>query len=106
MAAPYPADLKAIIQLNTVRRTPALDGYRPAHRIKPDYLTSGTHHYIGINQLAPGCSCEGTITFLTPEFYPHCLHIGQILDIQEGGRIVGTATILEIYNKLLECPSE
>lgn len=102
MAELYPADVKAIIRLNGLRQTPAADGYRPAHRIKPDYLTTGIHHYTGQDFLCPGGICEGTITFLTPEVYPHCLQIGQIIDIQEGERIVGTAEILEIYNKLLE----
>lgn len=100
------ADIKAIIQLNNVRRTPAADGYRPAHRVRQDYLATGIHHYIGTHYLTPGSSCEGTITFLTPEFYPHCLQIGQVLDIQEGERIVGSAKIIEIFNKILEAQSE
>lgn len=99
---PQHPDVKAIIHLNQVRRSPAVNGYRPTHRVKPDYLTTGVHQYIGTDTLSPGCSCEGTITFITPEAYPHCLQVGQIIDIQEGARIVGTAEITEIYNKLLE----
>ena len=95
-------DVKAIISLNHVRKTPAVSGYRPAHRIKEDYLTSGTHQYIGVDKLYPGQSCAGTISFLSPEAYPHCLSVGQILHIQEGERIVGTAEIIQIYTKLLE----
>lgn len=45
MAELYPADVKAIIRLNGLRQTPAADGYRPAHRIKPDYLTTGIPLY-------------------------------------------------------------
>ena len=95
-------DVKAIIRLNHVRKSPAVSGYRPAHRVKEDYLTTGTHTYIGTDVLYPGASCEATIIFLSPEYYPHCLYVGQIIDIQEGSRIVGTAEITEIYNKLLE----
>ena len=95
-------DVKAMIALNHVRKTPAASGYRPSHRVKENYLTSGTHHYISVDKLYPGQSCEGTISFLSPEAYPHCLSVGQILDVQEGGRIVGTAEIIKIYNKLLE----
>ena len=97
-----PPDVKAVIRLNHVRKSPAVSGYRPAHRVKEDYLTTGAHQYIGTDALHPGDSCEGTITFITPEAYPHCLHVGQVMDIQEGSKIVGTAEIIEIYNKLLE----
>ena len=95
-------DVKAMITLNHVRKTPAASGYRSSHRIKEHYMTSGTHQYIGVDELNPGESCEGTISFITPEAYPHCLSVGQILNIQEGERIVGTAEIIQIYNKLLE----
>lgn len=97
-----PPDVKAVIHLNHARKYPAVSGYRPAHRIGKSYLTSGMHQYIGKDTLAPGESCVGTITFLTPEAYPHCLRVGQVIDIQEGERIIGTAAITEIYNKTLE----
>ena len=100
------ADIKVIIQLNGVRRTPAADGYRPAHRVKSDYLATGIHHYTTSDFLSPCGSCEGTITFLTPEVYPHCLQVGQVLDIQEGERNIGSAKIIEINNKKLEVPAE
>lgn len=96
-----PPDIKALIHLNQTRQSPAASGYRPAHRIKDGYLTTGIHQYIDTDELYPGNSCEGTITFLTPEVYPNCLKVGQVIDIQEGARIVGTAEIIEIYNKLL-----
>ena len=94
-------DVKAIIRLNHIRKHPAASGYRPAHKVKDDYLTSGEHHYIGTDMLFPGSSCYGTITFITPEAYPNSLSVGQVIDIQEGSRVVGSATIIEIYNKIL-----
>ena len=44
---------------------------------------------------------KGTITFLSPEAYPHCLWIGKKINIQEGARVVGYATITKIFNPLL-----
>ena len=49
----------------------------------------------------PNGTAKGTITFLSPEAYPHSLWIGKIINIQEGDRIVGYATIVKIFNPLL-----
>jgi len=84
------------------RQTPAYSGYRPAHKVRDDYLTTGVHHYIGCDELLPGQTVRGTITFITPEIYPHCLWVGRVIDIQEGGRVVGRARITRIMNALLE----
>ena len=84
------------------RQTPAQSGYRPQHKIREDYLTSGTHHYIGCTEVLPGQTVKGTITFITPEAYPHCLWVGREIDIQEGGRVYGRARITKILNPLLE----
>ena len=84
------------------REAAAFSGYRPAHNVRDDYLTSGVHHYIGCDEVLPGQTVRGTITFITPEVYPHCLWIGRVIDIQEGGRVVGRARITRIMNALLE----
>ena len=34
-------DVEAVFELNGTRETPASDGYRPAHLVKLDYLTTG-----------------------------------------------------------------
>ena len=46
-------------------------------------------------------TARGTITFITPEAYPASLWVGKILDIQEGGRIVGTAVVEKVLNPVL-----
>jgi len=94
-------DVEVIFEFNGSRKNSALDGYRPAHMITDDYLTTGIHHYYGVSSVPPGGSAHGTITFLTPEAYPHCLWIGKRISIQEGARIVGWATIVNVYNPLL-----
>ena len=46
-------------------------------------------------------SLGGTITFITPEAYPHCLWPGKVLPIMEGSRVVGQATVITVLNPLL-----
>jgi len=84
------------------RQTAVRAGYRPAHKICDDYLTTGVHGYIGCDEVLPGEMVRGTITFITPELYPHCLWVGRLIDIHEGSRVVGRARITRIMNALLE----
>lgn len=83
------------------RQTPAASGYRPGHKVLDDYVTSGAHHYIGRDELAPGDTCLGTITFITPEAYANSLWIGRDIDIQEGSKVIGRARITKIFNAIL-----
>jgi len=83
------------------RKTPIYSGYRPAHLVKEDYLTTGVHKYYDRKCVLPGESVLGTIAFITPEAYPNCLWEGKILRIQEGGRVVGYAKIVKIFNNIL-----
>lgn len=91
-------DVRAMITLT--RENPVVSGYRPAHDIG-GYLTTGVQQYINQNELKCGETVEGTITFITPECYPHTLEAGMRLTFQEGARITGYADILEVYNALL-----
>src|SRR5262245_46089609 len=84
------------------RQTAARSGYRPAHKVRDDYLTTGVHDYIGCDEVLPGQTDRGIITSVTPEIYPHCLWVGRVIDIQEGSRVVGRARITRIMNALLE----
>jgi len=94
-------DAEVTFRFNGTRKGPAADGYRPAHRIREDYLTTGVHHYHGVSQVAPDGTARGTITFISPEVYPHTLWEGRTIDICEGERIVGTATVEKVLNPLL-----
>lgn len=99
-------DVEAIFEFNATRKNPASDGYRPAHLVTDTYLTTGIHHYYGVESVAPNGTAKGTITFLSPESYPHCLWIGKKIRMQEGGRIVGYATVTRIYNPLLRLENQ
>ncbi len=87
------------------RQGPAFSGYRPAHKVRDDYLTSGEHQYLDSEQVFPGQTARCTISFLTPEVYPQCLWVGRVLDVQEGRHLVGHARITRILNPILERPA-
>lgn len=94
-------DVEVLFEFNGTRKTPAADGYRPHHLITDDNLTTGVHHYYDVQIVQPEGTAKGTITFISPEAYPNCLWVGKKLNIQEGARIVGYATILKIFNPIL-----
>ena len=94
-------DIEVIFEFNGTRMNPAHDGYRPAHLVNETYLTTGVHHYYYVTEVAPDGKAKGTITFLSPEAYPSCLWIGKKINIQEGERIVGYATVTKIFNPIL-----
>ncbi|MES1180987.1 MAG: hypothetical protein ABUL66_03900 [Verrucomicrobiota bacterium] len=97
-------DVEAEITILSAKQggRPVLSGYRPAHKMKDDYLTTGIHEYLSCDRILPGQTVCGHITFITPEAYPHCLWIGREIDMQEGDRVVGRARITKIFNPLLE----
>ena len=93
-------DIEAIITCE--RDTPFHNGYRPVHLIKEDYLTTGVHQYYDRDIVKTGESVLGSITFITPEAYPHCLWEGKQMNIQEGNRVVGSAIVVNVFNELLK----
>ena len=101
-----PPDVEVMFELNGTRLGPVFEGYRPAHLINDDYLTTGIHHYYRVKSVPPNGSAKGTITFISPNAYPHSLWKGKKIKIQEGNRIVGYATIINIFNSLLETQGE
>ena len=95
-------DVEVLFKFNGTRNYPAKDGYRPAHLVCDNYLTTGIHHYYETDSVSPNGTAKGTITFLSPRAYPHCLWVGKKINIQEGARIVGYATIIKIFNPILQ----
>ncbi|MBQ8409223.1 MAG: hypothetical protein IJY39_10220 [Clostridia bacterium] len=98
-------DVEVLFEFIGTRKNPVANGYRPHHLVMDNYLTTGVHHYYEVQTVPPNGTAKGTITFITPEAYPHCLWVGKKISIQEGAHIVGYATILRIMNPLLlgEC---
>ena len=94
-------DVEAVFEFIGTRRHPSAEGYRPAHLVKEDYLTTGIHHYYDTDRAPLIGKTKGTITFLSPEAYPSCLWVGKRINIQEGAKVVGYATITKIFNSIL-----
>lgn len=93
-----PYDVEVVFHFITSRKI--FDGYRPAHKIKDDYLTTGKHHYYNLNGNMK--NVKGTITFLSPEYYPNSLWIGKKIEMYEGHEFIGYAEILKINNPILD----
>lgn len=89
------ADIKALITITN--KECVFTGYRPAHMID-GYLTTGLHEYIGVDCIRNGESKEGFITFISPEYYPHTLKVGDKITFQEGSTVVGFAEVLDVIN--------
>ena len=96
----YP-DIEVIFNFNGTRKNPTVDGYRPMHLVKENYLTTGVHHYYNVTHVPSNGIARGTITFITPEAYPCCMWIGKKINIQEGDRVVGWAIVTNIFNPIL-----
>lgn len=96
------ADIEVVIKNNRPSKSNICNGYRPNFKIKDDYLTSGIIRLIDCEELVYGKEAGAEIWFITPEFYPNCLEVGQIIQFQEGKIIHGFATITKINNKILE----
>lgn len=76
------------------------NGYRPAHKVKDNYLTTGLHQYYDVS--TDNGAVKGVITFISPEAYPACLWIGKTIEMYEGSHLIGYATVLQIFNSILE----
>ena len=92
-------DVEAIfIFIGRKRNKIVNSGYRPAHSIN-GYLTSGIQMY-----KKEGCKNIniGTISFLSPQYYPHTLYKGKTIKFYEGSVQTGYAIITIVYNELLQ----
>jgi len=93
-------DVEAVFNFIGYRKENLYEGYRPAHLICEDCLTTGIHSYYNLeddfNQ-----ELKGTITFISPEDYPTSLWIGKELSMYEGKNMIGYATITDIFNPIL-----
>ncbi len=94
--------LVVLFELNGSRKGFVCSGYRPGHLIKENYITTGIHNYNNKILVEPDGKAIGTITFISPECYPHCLCEGDKIAIIDGTKTVGHAIILEVLNPILK----
>ena len=96
------SDVEVIIRNKRPNKSNICSGYRPAFKVKDDYLTSGIIKLIDLDELAYDSEAMAEIWFISPEVYPNCLKLGQVIQFQEGQIVQGFATITKIKNKNLE----
>lgn len=93
-------DVEAIFEFMEDKRKKLYDGYRPAHLVYANCLTTGLHSYYNLDDDS-NKQLKGTITFVSPEDYPACLWIGKRLAMYEGKEIIGYAVITCIFSPIL-----
>ncbi len=99
------ADVVAQFEFVGFRKDNIYEGYRPSHLICNDCLTTGIHNYFNLQERFSE-KLEGTITFISPEDYLHCLWIGKKIAMYEGSSIVGYATIIDILNPIMNIDND
>lgn len=93
-------DVEVIFEFIGCKKESLYEGYRPAHLICENYLTTGVHAYYNLEN-DTSRELKGTITFISPEDYPRCLWIGKKITMYEGQSMVGYATVTKIFNSIL-----
>ena len=88
-------DVEAVFVFLNSRKV--CDGFRPAHLVKENYLTTGIHNYYNLENSKEE-ELNGTITFMSPEEYPGCLWVGKRIKMFDGSTLIGYATITQIFN--------
>jgi hypothetical protein len=102
---PNPPDAIVLFELTSStydgKRKTVVRGYRPAYKIRPDYITSTHHEFLDRETVSTDEAAHAEVWFLSPEAYPKSLWVGRSLEVVEGSRVIGSAQVLEILNKNL-----
>jgi translation elongation factor EF-Tu-like GTPase len=83
------------------RRHPVFSGYRASFWLgrredgRSAYNDAGVYLKVG-EELAPGQTGEAWLIPLRPEFWGH-LRVGDVIEMSEGERVVGTATVTAVH---------
>lgn len=100
-------DLKnpdAIALVTNVRHSenPFGNNYSGSCLIKENHLTSACFQTIGENEICYKQQSPCYVSFITPHLYPNTLWVGREIELYEGKLLVGTMTIKEIKNRVLD----
>ena len=96
-------DAKGILK-NTDRTIPIFPGIRPTTKIKEDCMASSVLTFD--NPISMNESIPASITFIAPKYYGNSLWIDKSLNLYEGPKIIGTFTVTEILNPVLDSSAE
>jgi len=98
-------DAEVLFELTALRGTGeekiVASGYSPIYDIRPDDWTSTQHEFIEVTEVRTGQKARAHVWFLNPECYPGTLWPGRVLNVAEGSRIVGRASVLAVLNPIL-----
>ncbi|CAG9191469.1 hypothetical protein PSP6_110016 [Paraburkholderia tropica] len=83
-----------------------VSGYRPTYKVRAGYWSSAHHEFVYAATVCTGQQCEAEVWLLSPEAYPHTFWLGRRVEVVEGARIVGVASVLKIVNPLLELSAD
>jgi elongation factor Tu len=93
------AAIRALSTEEGGRRSPIFTKYTPNFNFEPwrnERLNDGRIFLIDQSECAPGEECTVEVEFLFPDALPPAVTIGTPFNMQEGPRVVGTGTVLEI----------
>jgi len=91
-----------IAKITNLRDKPFRSGFRPAHFIREDYLTTGQYIFDDEVIVGSGDTVIGKVMFISPEVYPHTLYQGRVIDGYEGRTRITSIEIVEVLNPILD----
>ncbi len=102
------ADFEGVLKLAAEggRSGPVRTGYRPGHRLYDNYISSGEHRFVGVDEIPVGGQANVEVWLITPAVYPGCLWDRRVIDVCEGTRVVGTLTVTRVLNESLRGSEE
>jgi len=82
------------------RKTPFVNGYRPDLNMGVPRMLNGCWIVLrDRDQLSPGGTCLAEIGMIAPEFQRRRLYLGFQFTINEGNRLIGRGTIVEVLSE-------
>jgi elongation factor Tu len=93
------AKIRALSTEEGGRRSPFFTRYTPSFNFEPwqqERMNDGRIVLLDRSTCPPGEECTAEVEFLYPECLPTIVAVGTPFSVQEGGRVVGKGTVLEI----------
>ena len=92
------ADFTGFWNMNQAYEGTAFSGMRPVFQIKDNYMTSGVIE--GNDRFENGEFVR--VKLITPKYYANSVWVGKEIDAFDGSKRIGTVTVQEILNPILD----
>ncbi len=96
------ADLTGIWSMNQEYERTAFSGIRPVFQIMDNYMTSGVIE--GNDRIENGDIVR--VKLITPKYYANSVWVGKEIDAFDGSKRIGTVTVQEILNPILDADGD